>query len=372
MDSIRRPPVSGRIDPISPTDIGRAAQAKPKSHLTHFDYFRGITILLVIWGHCCTEWVIDNVPEVMLVNLITGSTAVFVFISGFFFQHVFVPRYNYGAFILSKAKNVAAPYLFLSVLSLAFYQIVFGELPYASYFAQTYGAGDIGAWGWNIALGRSWASYWYIPFVLLIFMLSPVFLGFARLSGGWQIAVTLAALALAPVAQRPAHNLNPFHSVIYFVGFYMMGIHFAKYRTQWEPWLRRLTLPALITTVAIAYWMGVLDQVQNATKPSLWTWAGFDLMVPLKVVTILGLLGLCLHLSAFQLGPLRHVAEVSFGLFFLHVAIVILLDAPLPAGINDTALAAFLRFLWATAISLVLIQVIKRLAGRRSRYLIGC
>jgi len=42
------------------------------------------------------------------------GTALFVFISGFLFHHIFYSRFNYRAFISRKIKDVLVPYLVLS------------------------------------------------------------------------------------------------------------------------------------------------------------------------------------------------------------------------------------------------------------------
>jgi len=52
--------------------------------LVSFDYFRGVAILFIVAGHSYGPWGINTLPEKILSNLITGGTALFVFISGFF------------------------------------------------------------------------------------------------------------------------------------------------------------------------------------------------------------------------------------------------------------------------------------------------
>lgn len=58
--------------------------SKIDRRLVYFDYFRALAILLIILGHCYNSWPRSHIWEATLVNLISGGTALFVFISGFF------------------------------------------------------------------------------------------------------------------------------------------------------------------------------------------------------------------------------------------------------------------------------------------------
>ena len=52
-------------------------------------------------------------------NVLTGGTALFVFISGFMFHHVFFDSFKYQKFVMAKVKNVLVPYLILASLAIA-------------------------------------------------------------------------------------------------------------------------------------------------------------------------------------------------------------------------------------------------------------
>ena len=73
-------------------------------------------------------------------------------------------------------------------------------------------------------------AYWYIPFIFLVFLASPLFDRFIELSRGWRAAVFALAIAVAFWVVRPAENLNPVQCFFYFANFYMFGILFCEYR----------------------------------------------------------------------------------------------------------------------------------------------
>lgn len=56
--------------------------------LTSFSYYRGIAIVLIVIGHCygLSGWTFASYPERVLANILTGSSVLFVFISGFLFH----------------------------------------------------------------------------------------------------------------------------------------------------------------------------------------------------------------------------------------------------------------------------------------------
>ena len=72
-------------------------------------------------------------------------------------------------------------------------------------------------------------AYWYIPFIFIVFLASPLFDRFIGLPRGWRAPAFAAAIGLA-LWVVPAHNLNPVHSFLYFANFYMFAILYCEYR----------------------------------------------------------------------------------------------------------------------------------------------
>ena len=94
--------------------------------LKSFEYFRGISILFIVAGHCFQlgNWEINNVFEKFIANIIAGGSSLFVFISGFLFHYVFFKKYKYVRFIFKKIRNVLIPYLVLSVLPIVYFVFI--------------------------------------------------------------------------------------------------------------------------------------------------------------------------------------------------------------------------------------------------------
>ena len=149
--------------------------------LNYFDNFRAAAILFIVAGHSYSLWYIDSLPEKLMANIITGGTSLFVFISGFFFHHTFYKKFEYREFIKKKIKNVLAPYLILSTLAFfiiiitlekGFFQIDGYSSDFLEYFSL---------YSKYLYSGRVLTAYWYIPFIMFTFALSPIFLKFIEL-----------------------------------------------------------------------------------------------------------------------------------------------------------------------------------------------
>ncbi|MCK5665234.1 MAG: acyltransferase family protein, partial [Thiotrichaceae bacterium] len=156
--------------------------------LVTFDYFRGIALLFIVAGHSHGPWTIDSFGEKVLANLITGGTTLFVFISGFFFHYVFYEKFHYRAFLKKKAKYVFVPYVLLSVIGIVYYLISVDPLPYSN----NLGIDKLDSLIKYIEMvviylwtGRIAVTYWFIPFILIIFTLSPFFIQYIKLSAAY-------------------------------------------------------------------------------------------------------------------------------------------------------------------------------------------
>lgn len=94
----------------------------------YFDYFRAIAIILVVAGHSYGAWERDTTVEYALVVVITGATAPFVFISGFFFHEVFYKKFNYSNFLKVNSKRFTLPILYLLQPTQLRYSYIWGTL----------------------------------------------------------------------------------------------------------------------------------------------------------------------------------------------------------------------------------------------------
>ncbi|MCH9798686.1 MAG: hypothetical protein K0U17_02080, partial [Betaproteobacteria bacterium] len=85
-------------------------------------------------------------------------------------------------------------------------------------------------------------------------------------------------------------EINPFHSFIYFVPYYLLGIIYSMENAKINAWLKGKTFNLFLLTVTIAMLMYFLGQTNNAGKASILVWHGIDYMIFQKLSLILFIL----------------------------------------------------------------------------------
>jgi surface polysaccharide O-acyltransferase-like enzyme len=223
-------------------------------------------------------------------------------------------------------------------------------------------------------------AYWYIPFIFIVFLASPLFDRFIGLSRGWRAAAFAASIALALWVVRPVDNLNPVHSFLYFANFYMFGMLFCEHRKAIMDFIARpIVIAALFALlIDIAATQAMVQQVPGNLErlpTDGWGPVGFDLMLVQKYV---GILLFCAALSRWGgilARPLSFIADHSFGLFFTHgvvIAILMRMPAPVSPHVGEPMADLAIYSLFVITISMAIVVVVKQLTGKYSRYVIGC
>lgn len=289
-----------------------------RERVAEFDYLRGVAIVLIVLGHS----IFLSQPDFpnLLENLLRGGTGLFVFISGFFFHRVFAPRFSYPDFIYKKANALLLPFVFISLFALILRGIGWWQ------DGLTWPQNLLNVW-YTLRNGYVLYPHWYIPFILLTFLCSPLHLAYihARLSVkmGWLIIFSLIAVLM----HRPESNSNFVQSLIYFTPYYLLGIIFSQY----EPPLRRWHWPLLIlsllvvaaTALAQTYvWVHIGNYHKAAFEYARW-----DLQFIQTLCGCIAMLALCRHIHWQWLQQhLRWLAELSFPIFFIHPLLTIALE----------------------------------------------
>ncbi|WP_417761202.1 acyltransferase family protein [Shewanella sp.] len=283
-----------------------------------FVYMRGIAIMLIVAGHS-----IYNSGEgfpLLLENLLRGGTALFVFISGYFFHRVFYKRFEFRSFMQNKINNVLWPFLIISFIGL------FALIPqWLLLDKHPLEQVPLDMW-YTLRNGYVLYPHWYIPFILVVFLISPLFMEYIKLSAKARWGLLIALSLVAIVVQRPIGNVNVLQSVLYFTPFYMLGICYSQDDTrlasikvplQWVSWgVLALTL------VMQTYVEGHLGNYHK----DFWQYTGIDWQFIQKMaLCVLALQG-CEWLAQGKEMPwLTRLADMSFAIFFLHPLLTILI-----------------------------------------------
>jgi len=349
------------------------AQAQQRQRLAEFDYLRALAIIVIVLGH--SVFLSEQGFPLLLENLLRGGTGVFVFISGFFFHRVFYPRFAYRSFMAKKLRQIFIPFIAISLLGLGFRSI--------GWALDGHNLHTILLNCWYTARnGYVLFPHWYIPFILLTFACSPLYLAYIQLRLSTQLWLLAASIVLSLVLQRPDSNINQLQALVYFAPFYLMGILVSIYQQQLAQLRTGLLLVGLIL-VGLSLWLQtyVFVHVGNYHKFPL-VWGGLDLQLAQKIGLCLLLLLLCQRIKPGRLANHLHlIAELSFPIFFVHPLLSMAVDNlvncaktfgwQVPGDATSALLISAAIFIFLFYGSLALIIRARARWGDSTRWLIG-
>ena len=204
--------------------------------INSINHYRAIAILFIVAGHTfeISDLKLDSFFKNVIGNLINGGTINFVFISGFLFYSIFYKRFKYSHFLKSKLKKILLPYLFLSIVPIII------RLYLVPDFWSGVNSDGVTFWDYIISslkyliTGSHLIAYWYIPFVILLFLMSPYHIKFIQLKLTYQVLILILLAAVSLFIHRPPFGrVAPFqaiHSLIYFTPVFLFGSLCSKYK----------------------------------------------------------------------------------------------------------------------------------------------
>lgn len=340
---------------------------------------------MIVACHVCMSNMLNNstVIDNMIVSIMTGGSALFLFISGFFFYYVFYPRFNHQQFMLKKIKNVFMPYALITTAMFSVY-VVAQQFGASLQSTTSLSAADMGS-GWvdmlmrygeYIVFGQISGPYWYIPFIMIIFAISPVFIAYIKLTLNVRLLINALMILVSIYIFRADSNRYIIHNILYFSPFYLFGINYAMHKAAVDVHINYNRWLFAIIVVLLSY-----DQVVHAgvvghfLKGDFLTFAGFDISFIQKMFLGLFLLSLCAKLEYKQLPVLKLVASASFAIFFIHPFVIRVFEklhfGQLIPHQTPYFISVLLLTVLTAATSLVIAFVVRQMFKSKSQLLIG-
>jgi len=341
---------------------------KNTGYQQHIHVFRGVAIMGIVMAHTIPslDWSHSPLTGRFFDALVNESSIFFFFIAGYLFQHLSA-RFVFKHYLRQKLMTVILPYLILSVPAL----IIFTQ------FTQR-----TGMWPWFYQLpvweqvglflitGKHLAPLWFVPTISLFYLMAPLLLWIDRSVPRlyWMI---IPLLILSTYLGRDGPH-GPLDKAIYLLPAYLMGMAFSHHKEQGMALVQRWWW-ALLACAAVCC-AGVV--LQWADPPHY--------QLPMKMAACL-LLVYLLYRQHHRVGHrLDFVAEVSFGIFFIHayfisaikVTTVYLVEGSIYQGVGGEVIrgSAPMLLLYAGSVlvlSTAFIWVSKKALGNRSRKIIG-
>jgi hypothetical protein len=325
---------------------------------------RGIAIIFVMLSHLSSFEALGRLGELAFF-VVGDSTAWFVFISGYIFYYMERDRFSYPGYVLKKAKYVVVPYLFMSVLAiligLYFSRPALHGLTPGSYVA------------WSLLTGGSvLVPMWFIPMILIFFMLAPVFNYLAKS----RLIYLFAAIGvgLSVFSTRPIDNANPLLSFVHFLGFYLLGLAFAVGAPKIDALQSKSKIVIIVT--ALVVFVSTAFLFEKPRNEPYGFYDGLGVFNSLQFGKLASLVAVFFIFEMFlneKNRVLGYVAKISFGLFFIHgfyIAMFIKISDYI-AGASPPAKLLF-EFFLVLVVSVMTVYVLKRVLQKGSRFAIGC
>ena len=337
---------------------------------------RAIAILMIVGAHCyqCFAWSGKEGVEAVFKDTFDNSSLLFIFVTGFLFQHTEKDRFGYGRYLQRKLRNVIVPFALALVPAIA----------YALLRSRT-GVPDDPFWSAN-ALTRIlyylvWPgetmnyALWFIPVIAVYYLASPLLHAVDRSNAYWILPVLVPlSLLLHRPTYNQGHNLS---LAVYFLSAFVLGMAFARHWARLAPWLQRHAVASWIAFGAVFLAHLLLsdhhgksttqDPFETQGTEGLIDWIYFQ-----KLLMVVALLAALRRLGGRPARMLDAIAGASFTIFFYHLYFIY--------GLRWTIQFAPVEFRPGYFLGLLVLSVgppflialaARRLFGDRSRMLVG-
>ncbi len=350
-----------------------------KNFLSEINYLRGFTIFLILWCHMrgwigmfgkadwTTSWWIIEKVRATYVDF--GTSSHFVFISGVLFYQIFYKRgFEYKRFMKSKFLKVMLPWFIIATVFTAF-RLYSGH---GSFFDSNF----------MYYAGYCYASFWYMPFIMLIFACSCFFIKFIESSFKAQLVILLLSTIFAMCLGR--HNTNPFLSVLFWSCFYFFGILVGIYYDKILSLDKNTKMCIIAATVLYMATLASVNPTNWLTDAATYDFSFADKIawiVPAKMLLSLTFLFFFCWFKDFGWHWLKWIlnlfAKYSFSIFFLHQFVLLHFERHghkaffSQFNFYELQLICFALAFIVCFLCIVVAAPIKRITGKYSRMVIG-
>jgi surface polysaccharide O-acyltransferase-like enzyme len=350
-------------------------------YINSINYFRGIAIMLIVFGHSSeiANFSYSSILGNTIFNLTVGGTSLFVFISGFLFHHIFYQNFEFKRFIIKKNKNVLSPYLILSTIPILYLLLkvsINGLLSLNASFPFYEKLSSFPILRHYLIGMPSFLGYWYIPFIMIVFAISPIFIMFIKLNMKTKILIVFFMLICSVFMHRGVEEniFSVFQNVIYFTPVYLLGMILSEKKDIVYSKFIGKDYYLLIFGFSLALLQVFIGKIGNYHKePFFFNW--FDLMIIQKIILCLFFMIFLHRFENSKNKLLDIIAENSFGIFFLHgifIRIIFEIKEILDFSFPSNLFAIYLLIaLLVFSLSLITTVFIKRIFPNYSRYLVG-
>lgn len=333
-----------------------ASLEKNKSFLGYVHLYRAISAVFVVLCHC-PLLLIGNLDRTFEGAIFQRSTHMFIFISGFIFQHL-SNRFDWKKYYLNRFRYVLVPYLVISIPFLAYRVLVKKDI------VADAGSSIFEKVGYILATGSHQIPYWFIPMIMIFFALAPLFIYLDRDKRVYYLLPVFMLVSMFVTRGQLSNNQIGL-LFIHFFSVYLFGMFCSRNKEMLFIITGKyigLLLVSLVALVVYEYFNSdvLVEQLQFLQKMLL-------------SITMLYLLH---RYDKYIPGRVGLFADISFGIYLLHCFAMNIVAWILKHTINTVLHYSFanlmLILVMTLSICIVIIYTIKYVTRGYSKYLIGC
>lgn len=343
--------------------------------LANIHSLRAIAIIIIVFNHAMFfqfDWSHRQTSFNVLDDLFSNGTVIFVFVAGYLFQYL-LPRFTLKRYYLSKITNVVLPYIFVSIPAIAYSFLTsnpsdaYPNIAHLPTWLQVV---------WYFAVGGAHVNYplWFIPMIIIFFMLAPLFKFIAQRPKLYWCILPLFILT-DTIHREPFPLIDPIRQFIYFLPVYLLGMWACQFREIINQRIcQNLTLlgGALALLIAIEIGLFSTHGIYETKEPFTFPMGFVDWLLLQKLMLCFFLIGLFEKYPRLNNRPLNYVAKISFAIFFLHAYFLFAIKILLNYEIFDASVTLwFVRGVVCLALCAAAASSAKVILGKRSRYFIG-
>ncbi len=339
-----------------------------KKFLKHIHYFRGFAIINIIIAHIWyVPYEFKNQQTVDFINIFRevmfhGSTIYFIFISGFLFYYLSC-NFKIWKYYKNKLFNVISPYIFMSCFILIINNIpLFTKYELSiNFFLKTLIRTCI--------LGNAQVQYWYIPFIFLIFLISPLLL---KIPKKFFLKIVFIGCFFPLLGSRTGREIS-IGQYIYFTPIYILGIYTAMNYSNVISIIKNNT-HLLITLVIIS--TGILLLLKGEAYYLSWINITESVFYIQKISICFLTIILLMKFENKNIAILNCFAKYSFAVYFIHILVknsyikFWYYNACSKASYFILPLSVFF-VITVIFITLFICLILKKILGSHSRFFIG-
>ncbi|MGN7763263.1 acyltransferase family protein [Paenibacillus sp. 22594] len=323
--------------------------------LRYINNFRGIAIIMVLLIHTLIPFTESMNPVMfdILFAVFQDSTVLFVFISGFLFQHL-LKKYEFKKYIKSKASYVLSPYLLLSIPG-----VIWNAYDSRDIHITLIIKGLLTG-----AISGTMGTYWFIPMIIIFFIASPLLV---MIDNRPKLYYGLPLLFI--VSTFITRDGLPYQNFVHFLPIYLFGMFASHFKEQLFPIFNKYK-GIIFTAFLILLFLDIIN-VQTHYQYSPLGDNAF-LRMWSKVLLCCLVINFLKTKDHILENKFDIFARYSFGLYFIQGYVITVLNKTVLSYFASGTILSYLLFsILTVAICLSILWLAKKILGRYSRYFIG-